>query len=274
MSFKHSLPLRLFLSFFCASLIGFFDFQIGAEIHASILYLLPVVFIAWCGSTLEGLFLLSFISSISLGVAIGRGEFQGQPFVPLFNGFLDLAVIGLALFAVSRAKYLLEKERRASKVDFLTGLLNRRAFCESMKREANRCRREGKPLTIAFLDCDNFKEMNDRHGHKTGDKILRTVGQTLKKNLRTWDLTARFGGDEFVLVLPATEENLAHSVLERTRRDLLDAMEKSGWKVTFSVGAVTYLEMSSVEKMLDSADNLMYEVKHATKNRLKHTVVE
>jgi diguanylate cyclase (GGDEF)-like protein len=279
MNFKYSslwrsLGWRLCAGGLCWSLIALLDTLWGAGVNFPVLYLFPVVFLVWYGSIWEGLGLLSTSILLTLLLDAHRGEFQTSAFPTLFNELLNIVVMLLAVGAIIQIKRRLQQEKHTSKVDHLTGLLNRRAFCESIKREANRCRREGKPLTVAFLDCDNFKQMNDRHGHKAGDKILRVVAHTLRNNLRAWDLTARLGGDEFVMVLPATSENLAHTVLERTRRDLLRAMEAKGWDVTFSVGAVTYLEMAPVEKMLDNADALMYEVKNTSKNRLKHEVME
>jgi diguanylate cyclase (GGDEF)-like protein len=163
----------------------------------------------------------------------------------------------------------MERERRFGTTDFLTGLPNSRALYDMLAGAQSRCIRTDTPLTIAFMDCDNFKRVNDLEGHRTGDKVLALIGETLRHNIRKGDFAARLGGDEFALLLPDTGEEAGLQVLTRIHAALLKAMETGGHPVTFSVGAVTYPDPpESVDDMLHQADTLMYSVKTQTKNRV------
>jgi diguanylate cyclase (GGDEF)-like protein len=148
-------------------------------------------------------------------------------------------------------------------------LANRRAFYEMVQAERARSARYGRPITLGYLDVDNFKRVNDTFGHAVGDELLACVAQVLRTRLRTSDSVGRLGGDEFALLLPETSAQAGEVALQSLRAALVDTMKLRGWPVTFSIGAATFLENPpSTEQMIRTADELMYTVKKSGKNRV------
>jgi diguanylate cyclase (GGDEF)-like protein len=162
----------------------------------------------------------------------------------------------------------LAKERELSRLDALTGVGNRRAFYEVLEAERSRAVRYSRPLTVAYLDLDNFKKVNDSKGHGAGDLLLTKVANKLRTSLRITDFVSRLGGDEFAVVLPETNVHAAEKVLEKLRVTLLEETSAHYCEVTFSIGAVTFLNpKDSLEVMVRIADETMYTAKTNGKNR-------
>jgi diguanylate cyclase (GGDEF)-like protein len=167
----------------------------------------------------------------------------------------------------------LEQLQTLATIDTLTKVLNRRKFWEVAIVELKRASRYGHPFTIAYLDLDSFKHVNDTLGHEVGDRLLRFVADTIRKNLRETDTVARLGGDEFVILLSETAYEPAGVCLRKVQHKLLNATKECKWDVTFSIGAVTFLNApDSVETMVRTADNLMYSVKRNGKNQIRHEI--
>jgi diguanylate cyclase (GGDEF)-like protein len=155
--------------------------------------------------------------------------------------------------------YLSETLRRQADTDPLTGLLNRAGFLVAASREHAIAQRTGNPLTVAVLDLDGFKQINDLQGHAVGDRLLSDIGRSWGERLRAGDILARHGGDEFVLLLPATSPEGAVAVLERLRDDRLP--------VTWSVGIGTWLPGEGLDECIARADTHLYSVKNAMRLR-------
>jgi diguanylate cyclase (GGDEF)-like protein len=137
------------------------------------------------------------------------------------------------------------------------------------------CRRKRRPVTVAYVDLDNFKDINDSLGHRAGDDLLRKVGQLLRTSLRPSDLTARLGGDEFGVLLPETGPDQARASLERIHSLLENRFASVGPGVTSSIGAVTFMNApENVEAMVHQADIRMYAAKHQGRNRVQLDVLE
>jgi diguanylate cyclase (GGDEF)-like protein len=169
----------------------------------------------------------------------------------------------------------LDHEKSLSRVDFLTQVPNRRAFYEVVRLEAMRSRRYKRFLTLAYLDLDNFKQVNDQLGHEAGDEVLRSVAQTLRGNLRDTDSVSRLGGDEFALLLPETNQEQAGIVIAKLRAALRKEMQACPCPVTFSIGLATFAApKQSVDEMIKVADGLMYSVKKNRKDSLAAILVE
>ena len=109
----------------------------------------------------------------------------------------------------------LESEKNLSRVDFLTGIPNRRMFHQALTLEGKRSRRYGRPITLIYIDVDNFKHLNDHYGHATGDELLKMIGTTLETTVRSTDMAARLGGDEFAVLLPETDEPSAGVIVAK-----------------------------------------------------------
>jgi diguanylate cyclase (GGDEF)-like protein/PAS domain S-box-containing protein len=168
----------------------------------------------------------------------------------------------------------LENEKRVSRLDFLTKIPNRRTFYEVVEIEAKRARRYQRPLTLAYVDLDNFKQVNDMFGHSVGDDLLRLVGSEIQDNIRGTDTVARLGGDEFAILLPETDSEGASKVMTKVQSRLEQAVRRQNWAVSFSVGVVTFTTaLDSVEAMINRADELMYEVKRGGKSAIVSQVL-
>ena len=250
-------------------LIVFTDYITTYELTLSPFYLFVILLVTWnCGWAWGLCFCV-----LSFGAPLIIGDFEGSPYSEHLYFYLDnanrlisyLVALGLTSQLKAQHKY----ERDSARQDYLTGLANPKGFYESFKIEIARHRREKRPLSIAYIDCDNFKEINDRFGHKEGDRLLEKIAEILKANLRKTDVTGRLGGDEFAVVLSNTGKNHAIEAVEKLRRELNLAMMEHGWPVTFSVGlGIFYAVPESEDEMISFTDKLMYRVKSSGKNNI------
>ncbi|MCW5625361.1 MAG: diguanylate cyclase, partial [Burkholderiales bacterium] len=155
--------------------------------------------------------------------------------------------------------------------DQLTGALNRRGMEDAMTREIARAQRSQKPLCLAVLDVDNFKRLNDTHGHAAGDAALVHLARAIRHTVRPTDIIARYGGEEFVIILSDTEIDEAVRVISRLQRELTKKFflhDNERLLVTFSAGVAEYRGEESEEAVLQRADKAMYQAKLQGKNRV------
>ena len=170
-----------------------------------------------------------------------------------------------AALAFRNAQLLDEVERLATR-DALTGLANRRLFQESIVREAARCRRLDTPLSLVVVDVDHFKQVNDTYGHPVGDALLREVAGCLVASTKDFDVAARYGGDEFVLLLPDCGADDALAVAERLRAEVTERVDSAA--VTLSAGVATMPDNAfDAERLVAAADAALYEAKRAGRDR-------
>lgn len=172
---------------------------------------------------------------------------------------------------ITERKQMEEELRRLSTLDSLTGLLNRRQFFNLAQQEYERFRRYHRPLALIMADIDYFKPVNDQHGHLVGDQVLQQVAETLQRNLRQVDILGRYGGEEFVIVLPETDTATAQALAERLRAAIAQAVvvtAQGAVSVTLSLGvaAISDGHPMSLERLLDSADQMLYQAKQAGRN--------
>jgi len=169
-------------------------------------------------------------------------------------------------------KRALAKMEVLSVTDGLTNLYNRRAFEEKLKEEFERARRYNLPLSLLMLDADNFKDFNDLLGHPAGDELLQSIAQMLKENARANDMTARYGGDEFAVILPNTDGKVAYHLAERLRwaaRELC----YDPHQVTISIGvAALSLDMADHRALVLTADNALYDAKRKGRNQVSNAI--
>jgi diguanylate cyclase (GGDEF)-like protein len=156
--------------------------------------------------------------------------------------------------------------------DGLTGLGNRRTLDEELVLEWRRADRVGDSLAFVLLDLDNFKQVNDTHGHQAGDAVLRAVGQILRDGVRQVDLAGRYGGEEFALILPETDIFGAVKLAERLRVELeatpIVVSEGKMLEITASFGVALKDGLASPEELVGAADEALYTAKRAGKNRV------
>lgn len=155
--------------------------------------------------------------------------------------------------------------------DSLTGLLNRRRFFELAEEECARCRRYGRPIAVVMLDLDHFKEINDNYGHAIGDEALRLTSAAMRNELRQQELICRYGGEEFVVLMPETDAQRGYEVLERIRAGiaLIDLRDgDQGVPLRVSIGVTEWHTPESIEHAIRRADANMYQAKSAGRNRV------
>ncbi len=152
--------------------------------------------------------------------------------------------------------------------DSLTGIYNRFFFIEELKRKLLKYKRENKKLIVAFVDLDNFKHVNDTLGHEEGDRVLKKVVEIIKKNIREYDLLARYGGDEFILFFDTENKKVVEKILKRIVKKINYQFEK--YKISASYGLAIYPDDSEdVNELLRIADEKMYEQKIDKKTKIK-----
>jgi two-component system, cell cycle response regulator len=180
-----------------------------------------------------------------------------------------LELLSKELALLVKTLFLSEETRRLANNDGLTGLQNRRRTAERLEVEIARARRYGTPLAVALCDVDHFKQVNDRFGHNMGDDVLVQVGQALQHTLREVDLVGRWGGEEFLVLLPDTDVAGAQIVGERLRAGIeaLPPFEDGPERVTCSVGVACFESSDSTAGFVDRADQALYRAKKSGRNR-------
>lgn len=171
---------------------------------------------------------------------------------------------------ISELEQALEAASAKIKEDQLTGAYNRRGLEEHFEREISRAKRNGQPLSVALIDVDNFKQLNDRYGHLTGDDVLKYLVELMHRSLRSSDIVARFGGEEFVVLLPETGINEAVELVQRLQRELTKNFflaNQDRLVVTFSAGVAQWHLGECDSDVIERADGAMYRAKLAGKNR-------
>jgi diguanylate cyclase (GGDEF)-like protein/PAS domain S-box-containing protein len=175
--------------------------------------------------------------------------------------------VTIQIHAERELRTSLEDEKNLSRIDFLTGIANRRGFYEAVEMEAKRSKRYKRPFTLAYLDVDNFKRINDLLGHDTGDLLLKRVAEQIRKVTRETDMVARLGGDEFAILFSEGGGDAAAAAISNLQAVLLKLVHDESWDVSFSIGVRTFrTPIESVESMIKATDELMYDVKRNGKN--------
>lgn len=248
-------------------LIAVTDILVTSDVSLTIFYLIPIVVTTWFAGRGIG-FLISTLCAIAWSIADLFAKEYSSHLLQVWNGLVVFAFFLITTYLLSELKIAYEREKLLARTDDLTGTVNRRFFLELLQTEIDRSYRHGHHLTIAYMDVDNFKDVNDRFGHKAGDLLLKKIATNITDQVRNTDVVARMGGDEFALFLPETDYESAQIVLQRVHQQLLKVVPNP---VSFSIGAVTFLALpKSADVAIDRADQVMYAVKKNGKNRLDH----
>lgn len=172
---------------------GWLDYLTGSELSLFLLYLLPISVTAWFVGSRSAL-TISVVSAITWAISNRMaGEVYSHTVLEIWNALIRLGVFAIVSLLLSYLKQSLDRERKLSRTDFLTGITNSRAFHELALNELNRARRYRHLITVAYIDLDNFKQINDGFGHSVGDALLKMVADTMLGSLRKTDIVARLG---------------------------------------------------------------------------------
>jgi len=240
----------------------------SADLRLGILYVIPVVLAAWHDGLGWGISFALATALLRFGVGIDQMPLETPLQVRILNEVAYLAVVGVAIAGLSQLRRTQSQLQLLATHDPLTTVLNARAFASQVAQELGRNRRYGRPLALVYLDLDDFKKVNDAHGHATGDAVLRLVADAMRSAVRQADVVGRLGGDEFGVLMPETDGNVAHAVANRLAGGIRTVFRGTP-SVTASIGvvAVSGTEAGS-DELLRKADQAMYEAKRAGKDRV------
>jgi len=263
----------LITSIILVLILGVADYWTGFEFSFSLFYLFPVAIAAWFVNRKSGTF-ISLFSALTWYVSNTlAGEAYSIPAIGYWNAAVRLGFFVIVSILLADLRESTEQARELARTDFITGITNSRAFYQAALTELLRAKRYNHLITFAYIDLDNFKQINDLFGHNRGDALLKVVAGTLRTNLRQTDIVARMGGDEFIVLLPETDQFAANIAITKLQSLLLQEMQRNQWEVTFSIGVITLLGSSlSIDEVIHKADQLMYIAKTEGKNKIRFGV--
>jgi diguanylate cyclase (GGDEF)-like protein len=257
----------LALSLFLVFTVGLIDTVTGYEISFSLLYLAPVALAAWYAGAEAGSIVCA-LSAITWIVAdVLNGHRYSHVWIPVWNSMVRFGFFIITAYLLVALKGRLSYVQELARLDELTGILNRRSFFLEAQRIFDMAARKQSATTLLFIDLDDFKGINDVQGHAEGDRLLKTIAESMKRALRVTDLLARMGGDEFAVLLPETDSNAAKQVVEKLKSGLSQVASENTWMIGFSIGALTFLRKPpTVDEAVHTTDLLMYSAKRKGKN--------
>jgi diguanylate cyclase (GGDEF)-like protein len=233
----------------------------------AVLYMWPVLWTTFFFGRRGAIAIVAWVGvahAVTLLALPAASSYPGR-WVDVMVSVSVVAVVILTL--VRRNDLLLTQLADDARTDALTGLLNRRGFDEHAAVELAHARREGRPVAVVTFDIDYFKRINDEFGHEIGDRVLARIGELLAAQSRDIDVAARFGGDEFVVLLPGATSSEAERFAERVRGELAAHHPPELPNVPVSAGILSTVAPSSIEAMLQGSDSALYNAKRAGRDR-------
>jgi diguanylate cyclase (GGDEF)-like protein len=267
---EQSAPRIMLMGCLMVAVLGALDFFSGT-FEFLIFYLFPVFFVTWFADKRSGVVVSSMSALVWLADDRMTAQNPQHVLMPFWNLFVSFGFLLFAVSIVGRLKSILQSERDLANTDYLTQVANSRFFSEVVQREIDRSRRYNHMLTLAYIDVDNFKTVNDRFGHSAGDALLTMIASNIKAHVRTVDFLARLGGDEFAILFPETDAQAAKIVIDRIRNNIDKTAHGKDWPITISVGVVTCPKVPvSMDKLVMLADEAMYMAKLAGKDTVTY----
>ena len=258
---------------FLVVVLGIIDKITGSEISFSIFYLIPIIFVTWFSDRWVGIFVSGASAMAWLMADLMVGQIYSLWIIPYWNSIMRFGIFLVNVYLLSKLKGALELEKTLSRIDSLTGIANGKYFIELVNSELIRSNKNNLPFTIAYMDLDDLKIVNDRFGHNEGDIVLLTVAGIIRNNIGTIDTVGRLGGDEFAILFPGVGAEKSQGIIPKIHKSLLDAMLENKWGITLSMGVGTFKGANfSVEEILRLTESLMYSVKNAGKSGIKYEV--
>lgn len=238
-----------------------------------ILYVIPVLLVTWTDGLIWGV--VFGIASVALRETVAIDQMPGDTPLPwrIGNAAAYVAVLAVAIAGLRNLRRSQAQLAQLVIQDPLTNVLNARAFADRLGEELDRNRRYPRPLALLYMDLDNFKIINDTHGHQTGDAVLRLVADATRSSVRHSDIVGRLGGDEFAVLMPETDAELADAAAKRLIAGLRNVF-KGTPNVTASIGVVSCTATdASTDDLLRRADQAMYDAKKLGKDRVVQVAI-
>jgi diguanylate cyclase (GGDEF)-like protein len=256
-------------------LVAALDHVTGHEISFSIFFLIPILIAVGYGDRNMG-YAAGILSACAWFTVekISENPYS-QPWILYWNSGVRLMFFLLFAYLAAHLRANLVRQSQLARTDSLTGLLNRTGFMESAAGMFGTASHQRNATTIAFIDLNHFKKVNDMFGHEQGDAVLGFVAKELSRSLRRSDVVARYGGDEFAVLLPNTNSSGATVLLEKLYDQVLEGLRDSGWSVVgLSIGAIV-LDRGDVNlaEALHTADTLMYRAKNSGSGKSSKGVI-
>jgi diguanylate cyclase (GGDEF)-like protein len=238
------------------------------ELRLGILFIIPVLLAAWHDGVGWGISLALGTALLRFSIGIDQMPLSTPLEVRILNEVAYLVVVGVAIAGLSQVRRSQDQLELLATHDPLTNVLNARAFSRELAQELSRNRRYGRPLALIYLDLDDFKKVNDAHGHATGDAVLRLVADAMRAAVRAADIVGRLGGDEFGVLMPETDAVVAHAAASRLVAGVRTVFRGTP-SVTASIGVVAVAGTEAgTDELIRKADQAMYEAKRAGKDRV------
>jgi len=231
------------------------------------IYLLPLVVLSWYAKRISVVVVAICIIALALLIQSLIVEGAALSLTIIFYISVRLIIYILISILIMNFKSAHKQESIFANTDSLTNLLNSRSFHIDLANEILRSVRYQHVFSLAYIDIDNFKRINDSIGHSKGDELLFSVAKCLVLNLRKTDIIARLGGDEFAVIFPETGQEEVKNAFAKASKNLKKQMLNKGWNVSFSVGIVTFETLpTDIKEAVNIADKLMYTVKNNKKD--------
>jgi len=266
------------LSIVLVVLIGIYDYWVGSEISVTLFYLLPILISSWFGKKWSG-YIVALISSAAYVFSCWHIHEYITFSLLFWNISLRMVIFFFFVYFITQIrKKVIELNLDnvlSPRIDQLTRILNGRSLYEIMEIEAKRLERYKKPVAIVYMDIDDLKSINNSFGNTTGDHLLFTLAKAMKNNIRTSDVLARIGGDEFVFLLPETGMEGVQAFVAKMQNLLSRVTDENRWPVTFSFGATLFLKApDSFDKMIRIPEEQMHLAKVPGNNSVRYSVYE
>ncbi len=249
--------------------VAYLDFAVKADFEITYLQFVSIATVAWLVPRRWSVFFATAVAALQVpAMATGVGSVATL----VVNVSLTLGTFVFAALAVNTLGGALQTVGRLARFDPLTSARNASYFGSTMDVEVERSRRYGRSLSVAFIDIDDFKAVNDTLGHRVGDEVLAAVAALISAGIRTEDVLGRLGGDEFGLLLPEVDLTEARVLLDRIAADVSVLAASRGWPVSISVGVTSLRDevgaTCSAQDLLEHADELMFRAKRDAKGSI------
>lgn len=252
------------------AILGCADFSISSDVSFSIFYLIPVTVAVFLSGRLLGLIFSVICALVWIAADIASGLNYHIWYIPVWNTLVRLGYFVFHTLLLNQLLTTISMIQSASLKDPLTKVANWRCFEQYSSQLLQQAGRDNIKMTIAYIDVDNFKKINDSLGHGVGDEVLIQIAQTIQQQIRSQDMIARLGGDEFAVVLNNTDLKTSQEILDRIRHATAQEMQARNWDVTLSIGAMVFSVLPmTITPMLKMVDDLMYDVKKNGKDNIK-----